>query len=84
MLINYNALNVDKTNFVIFHAHAKNLTEPTALKFGHKKITQADHVRFLWVLLDETVLVGSLTLLNCPGNLPGQLEFSTNSGIMFH
>ena len=49
------ALNVDKTNFVIFHSHAKKLTEPTALKFGRKKITQADHVRFLRVLLDETL-----------------------------
>ena len=89
------ALNVDKTNFIIFHSHAKKLTEPIALKFGCKKISQADHVRFLGVLLDVKrfhklimsdflgfslmrLLVGSLTLLNCPGNLPGQLEFSTN------
>ena len=49
------ALNVDKTNFVTFHSHAKKLTEPIALKFGRKKITQADHVRFLGVLLDETL-----------------------------
>ena len=32
------ALNVEKTNFVIFHSHAKKLTEPIALKFGRKKI----------------------------------------------
>ena len=44
------ALNVDKTNFAIFHSHTKNLTEP--LKFERKKITQAHHVRFLGVLLD--------------------------------
>ena len=49
------ALNVDKTNFVIFHSHVKKLTEPIALKFGLKKISQADHVRFLGVLLDETL-----------------------------
>ena len=49
------ALNVDKTYFVTIHSHAKMLTEPTALKFGCKKITQADHVRFLGVLLDETL-----------------------------
>ena len=49
------ALNVDKTNFVIFYSHAKKLTEPIALKFGLKRITQADHVRFLGVLLDETL-----------------------------
>ena len=49
------ALNVDKTNFVIFPSHTKKLTEPVALKFGLKKITQANHVRFLGVLLDETL-----------------------------
>ena len=49
------ALNVDKTNFVIFHSHAKKLTEPIALKFGRKKFSQVDHVRFLGVLLDETL-----------------------------
>ena len=49
------ALNVDKTNFVSFHSHAKKLTEPIALKFGREKISQADHVRFLGVLLDETL-----------------------------
>ena len=49
------ALNVDKTNLVIFHSRAKKLTEPIALKFGRKKITQADHVRFLGVLLDDTL-----------------------------
>ena len=49
------ALNVDKTNFVTFHSHAKKLTEPIALKFGHKKISQADHVRFLGGLLNETL-----------------------------
>ena len=49
------ALNVDKTNFVIFHSHGKKLTEPIALKFGRKKITQTDHVRFLGVLFYETL-----------------------------
>ena len=48
-------MNVDKTNVVIFHSHAKKLTEPMALKFGRKKISQGDHVRFLGVLLDETL-----------------------------
>ena len=69
------ALNVDKTNFVIFHSHAKKLTEPIALKLGRKKITRADHVRFLGVLLDET-LSWKPHLVEL--NLPGQLEFSTN------
>ena len=42
------ALNVDKTN-------CYSLNHLIALKFGRKKITQADHARFLGVLLDETL-----------------------------
>ena len=49
------ALNIDKTNFVVFHSPAKKLTEPITLNFGRKKITHANHVKFLGVLLDETL-----------------------------
>ena len=49
------ALNVEKTNFVVFHSPAKKLTELVILKFGRKKITRASHLKFLGVLLDETL-----------------------------
>ena len=49
------ALNIDKTNYVIFHSPARKLTEPVGLKFGCKKIFRTDHVKFLGVLLDETL-----------------------------
>ena len=49
------ALNIEKTNFVVFHSPARKLTEPTILKFGRKKIANANHVKFLGVLLDETL-----------------------------
>ena len=49
------ALNIEKTNFVVFHSPAKKPTEPIILKFGRKKITRANHVKFLGVLLDETL-----------------------------
>ena len=49
------ALNIEKTNFVVFHSPGKKLTEPIILKFGRKKITNANHVKFLGVLLDETL-----------------------------
>ena len=76
------ALNVDKANFIIFHSHAKKFTEPIALKFGRKKITHADHVRFLGVLLNETP-GWKPHLVELSRKLPGQLEFSTNEGNMF-
>ena len=49
------ALNIEKKNFVVFHSPAKKLTEPITLKFGREKITRANHVKFLGVLLDETI-----------------------------
>ena len=35
------ALNLDKTNFVLFHSYQKKVTEPVILKFGRKKIQHA-------------------------------------------
>ena len=49
------AVNIEKINFVVFHSPAKKLTEPIILKFGRKKITRANHAKFLGVLLDETL-----------------------------
>ena len=40
----------------------KKITEPIVLKFGRKKITRANHVKFLGVLLDEA-LAGNSTYL---------------------
>ena len=31
------ALNIEKTNFAVFHSPAKKLTEPIILKLGYKK-----------------------------------------------
>ena len=53
--VNKLAVNIEKTNFVVFHSPAKKLPEPIILKFGRKKITRANHVKFLGVLLDETL-----------------------------
>ena len=49
------ALNIKKTNFVIFHSPAKKLMEPIIVKCGSKKITRANHVKFHGVLLVETL-----------------------------
>ena len=49
------ALNIDKTNYLILHSLTMKFTEPLVLKFGHKKISQTDYVKFLVVLLDETL-----------------------------
>ena len=47
------ALNIDKTNFVVFHSPKKKLPELTPLKFGKKIIKRTKYVEFLGVLVDE-------------------------------
>ena len=49
------ALNIDKTNFVLFHSSQRNLTEHIVLKINNKKLKQENPVRFLGVLLDSTL-----------------------------
>ena len=49
------ALNIDKTNLVLFHSSPRKLTQTIVLKLGKSKIEQETHVRFLGVLLDSTL-----------------------------
>ena len=47
------ALNIDKTNFVLFHSPWKKLPDNIVLIFGKKRIQETKHVKFLGALLDE-------------------------------
>ena len=49
------ALNVDKTNYVIFHSPQKPLYENSAIKFGKQHVKKAKHIKFLGLLLDENL-----------------------------
>ena len=49
------ALNIEKTNFVLFHFSRHKLTQTIVLKIGKNKIKQETHVRFPGVLLDSTL-----------------------------
>ena len=69
---NHLALNIDKTNFVIFHSPQKKITEPVILKIGKKKIRNENCVKFLGVLLDSGL---SWKHLNYLRSLLGLLEF---------
>ena len=68
------ALNIDKTNFVLFHSSQCNLTEHIVLKIGNKKLKQESHVRFLGVLLDST-LSWKFHISETQKNLQEQLVF---------
>ena len=47
------ALNINKTNFVLFHSPRKQLPDLINLKFGKKGIKRVKYVKFLGVLVDE-------------------------------
>ena len=49
------ALNIDKTNFVIFHSAGKVMCDNITIKIGKKKIHRENHVCFLGVLLDSAL-----------------------------
>ena len=49
------ALNIDKTNFVIFRSAGKEICDNITIKIGNKKIHRENHVRFLGVLLDSAL-----------------------------
>ena len=51
--VNRLALNVNKTNFVIFRSHQKILDHNVTLKMNNKALEQKDHVKYLGVLLDQ-------------------------------
>ena len=51
--LNRLALNVDKTNFVIFRSPQKSLNHNVVLIMNRKAIAQKDHVKYLGVLMDQ-------------------------------
>ena len=51
--VNRLALNVSKTNFVIFRSHQKTLDHNVTLLMNNKALEQKDHVKYLGVLLDQ-------------------------------
>ena len=49
------SLNIDKTNFVIFHSPQKPITIPVTLIINRKAISQANFVKYLGVLIDSNL-----------------------------
>ena len=53
--VNKLSLNIDKTNFVIFHSSRKKLPDDIGIKLGKKPVTRTSYVKFLGVLMDENL-----------------------------
>ena len=49
------ALNIDKTNFVVFHPLRIKILKPVIIRFGRKNIKRESCVKFLGILLDENL-----------------------------
>ena len=49
------ALNVDKTNFVIFDSPQNSLNDTVIIKIGNQYVKQAKYVKFLGLVLDENL-----------------------------
>ena len=49
------ALNIDKTNFIIFHSPHNSLDRTVSIKIGGEHVNQARYVKFLGLLLDENL-----------------------------
>ena len=47
------ALNIDKTNFVLFHSPRKKLPDAIDIKLSKKNISRSKYVKFLGILIDE-------------------------------
>ena len=54
--LNRLALNVSKTNFVIFRSTKKPLYHNVVLIMNRKALAQKDHIKYLGVLMDEHLL----------------------------
>ena len=49
------ALNIDKTNFIMFHSPQHSLDRTVSIKIGREHVNQAKYVKFLGLLLDENL-----------------------------
>ena len=51
--VNKLVLNIQKTNYVVFHSPRKKLPEHILIKFGKNSVTRSRYVKFLGVLMDQ-------------------------------
>ena len=49
------SLNIDKTNYVIFHSTSSSISPDTVIEIGKKYITRVKYLKFLGLLLDENL-----------------------------
>ena len=53
LIVNRLSLNLDKTNFLIFHPYNKPLIENITLKIQKKAINEKDNIKYLGIMIDS-------------------------------
>ena len=55
LILNKLALNIGRSNFVLFHSISKPPSRSLKIKIGNKRLNEENHVKFLRVLVDSTL-----------------------------
>ena len=55
LILNKLALNIERSNFVLFHSISKPPSRSLKIKIGNKRLNDENHVKFLRVLVDSTL-----------------------------
>ena len=55
LIVNRLSLNIDKTNFLIFHPYNKPLELRITLKIHKKAISESDYIKYLGIMVDSTL-----------------------------
>ena len=58
LIVNRLLLNIEKTNFVVFHPYNKPIRKSITLKINKKAILEKDHVKYLGIIIDSTLTWG--------------------------
>ena len=53
--VNRLSLNIDKTNFIVFHPYNKPKKKRTTIKINNKAIKEKEYIKYLGVLIDSTL-----------------------------
>ena len=49
-------MNIDKTNFLVFHPYNKPVKQRITIKIHKNAITEKDHIKYLGVMIDSTLM----------------------------
>ena len=55
LIVNRLSLNIDKTNFLVFHPYNKPVKQRITIKIHKNAITEKGHIKYLGVMIDATI-----------------------------